>query len=542
MNPEALQTVALAVAAETSVDRVLTQIVAGLVGQSAVALARVWLIGPGDICDTCPLRAECPDQTQCLHLSASAGAPLDSSADWSRLDGAFRRFPLGVRKIGRIGASGNGLFIEDVTRDANWIARPDWVDHERIGSFGGQPLIYNGEILGVLGVFNREPCDRRTFAWLRTFADHAAIAIAHARALRQIEGLKEQLELENTYLREDRRSDAPDGIIGASPALRNVIEQVAIVASTTATVLIQGESGTGKELVARAIHDRSPRRDRALITVNCASIPRELFESEFFGHVKGAFTGALRDRAGRFQAADGGTLFLDEVGEIPLDLQGKLLRVLQEGRFERVGDDTTRRVDVRVIAATNRNLQDEVASGGFRRDLFYRLSVFPIALPPLRERADDLPRLATHFLEQAAQRYGRRGLRLSAGAVKTLEAYTWPGNIRELQHVIDRAVLLSRGGVLRLDGALAGPEITARAKSPAVAPGPSQAVIPEAEWRRRERENVRNALQLAQGRIYGPDGAAAILGVKPTTLISRLSALRLREPLPKRTRRDRNRT
>jgi len=394
----------------------------------------------------------------------------------------------------------------------------------------------------VLGVFNREPCDRRTFAWLRTFADHAAIAIAHARALRQIEGLKEQLELENTYLREDRRSDAPDGIIGASPALRNVIEQVAIVASTTATVLIQGESGTGKELVARAIHDRSPRRDRALITVNCASIPRELFESEFFGHVKGAFTGALRDRAGRFQAADGGTLFLDEVGEIPLDLQGKLLRVLQEGRFERVGDETTRRVDVRVIAATNRNLQDEVASGGFRRDLFYRLSVFPIALPPLRERADDLPRLATHFLEQAAQRYGRRGLRLSAGAVKTLEAYTWPGNIRELQHVIDRAVLLSRGGVLRLDGALAGSETAARAKSPAVAPGPSQAVIPEAEWRRRERENVRNALQLAQGRIYGPDGAAAILGVKPTTLISRLSALRLREPLPKRTRRDRNRT
>ena len=340
MNPEALQAVALAVAAETSVDRVLTQIVEGLVAHTTVALARVWLIAPGDICATCPLRAECPDQTQCLHLSASAGAPLDGGADWSRLDGAFRRFPLGVRKIGRIGASGDGLFIEDVTRDHDWIARPDWVRHERIGSFGGQPLVFNGEILGVLGVFNRDPCDRRTFAWLRTFADHAAIAIAHARALRQIEQLKEQLELENTYLREDVRSDAPDGIIGGSPALRNVIEQVAIVAPTTATVLIQGESGTGKELVARAIHDRSPRRHRALISVNCASIPRELFESEFFGHVKGAFTGALRDRAGRFQAADGGTLFLDEVGEIPLDLQGKLLRVLQEGGFERVGDET----------------------------------------------------------------------------------------------------------------------------------------------------------------------------------------------------------
>ena len=539
MNPEALQAVALAVAAETSVDRVLTQIVQGLVAHTAVALARVWLIAPGDICVTCPLRAECPDQTRCLHLSASAGAPLDSRADWSRLDGAFRRFPLGARKIGRIGASGDGLFIEDVTRDHDWIARPDWVRQERIGSFGGQPLVFNREILGVLGVFNRDPCDRRTFAWLRTFADHAAIAIVHGRARRQIEQLKEQLELENTYLRQDVRSDAPDGIIGGSLALRNVIEQVAIVAPTTATVLIQGESGTGKELVARAIHDRSPRRHRALISVNCASIPRELFESEFFGHVKGAFTGALRDRAGRFQAADGGTLFLDEVGEIPLDLQGKLLRVLQEGRFERVGDETTRSVDVRVVAATNRDLQQEVASGQFRRDLFYRLSVFPIVLPPLRDRADDLPRLATHFLEQSAQRYGRRGLRLSARAIKTLEAYAWPGNVRELQHVIERAVLLSRGGLLRLDRALAEPEQTTRAQSNQSTPAAVQTVIPDLEWRRRERENVRTALQLAQGRIYGPDGAADRLGVKPTTLISRLDALGLREP-PKRPRRRKN--
>ena len=534
MHPEALQAVALAVAAETSVDRVLTQIVEGLVSHTSVALARVWLLAPGDICATCPLRAECPDQTRCLHLSASAGAPLDDGADWSRLDGAFRRFPLGVRKIGRIGATGDGLFIEDVTRDHDWIARSDWVREERIGSFGGQPLIFNGEILGVLGVFNRDPCDRRTFAWLRTFADHAAIAIAHARALTQIEHLKEQLELENTYLREDVRSDAPDGIIGSSPALRNVIEQVAIVAPTTATVLIQGESGTGKELVARAIHDRSGRRHRALISVNCASIPRELFESEFFGHVKGAFTGALRDRAGRFQAADGGTLFLDEVGEIPLDLQGKLLRVLQEGQFERVGDEATRRVDVRVIAATNRDLRQEAAAGHFRRDLFYRLSVFPIALPPLRERVDDLPRLAAHFLEQAAQRYGRRGLRLSARAIKTLEAYAWPGNVRELQHVIERAVLLSRGGVLRLD-ALDGPETT-RATSSESTPAAAPSVIPETEWRRRERDNVRTALELARGRIYGPDGAAEILGVKPTTLISRLNALGLRVP-PKRPRR-----
>ena len=537
MNPEALQAVALAVAAETSVDRVLAQIVDGLVAQTAVALARVWLIGAGDICETCPLRTECPDQTRCLHLSASAGVPLDGRADWTHLDGAFRRFPIGVRKIGRIGATGDGIFIEDVARDHDWIAHPDWVRRERISSFGGQPLVFNGEILGVLGVFSRDSCNPRTFAWLRTFADHAAIAIAHARALRRIEQLKEQLELENDYLREDVRRDAPDGIIGNSPALRNVIEQVAIVAPTAATVLIQGESGTGKELIARALHDRSPRRRRALISVNCASIPRELFESEFFGHVKGAFTGALRDRAGRFQAADGGTMFLDEVGEIPIELQGKLLRVLQEGRFESVGDDTTRHVDVRVIAATNRDLQQDVVSGRFRRDLFYRLSVFPIVLPPLRERADDIPSLATHFLEQAAQRYGRRGLRLTERAMRTLQGYAWPGNVRELQHIIERAVLLSRSGVVRLDAVLAEPAETTLTNS---APSTTMAtVIPEIQWRRREQENLRAALRLTEGRIYGPDGAADILGVKPTTLISRLKALGLRDPC-KRPRRRQN--
>jgi transcriptional regulator with GAF, ATPase, and Fis domain len=535
VNPEALQRVALAVAGETSVDRVLAEVVDGLIAHTAVALARVWLIKPGDICDTCPLRGECPDQARCLHLAASAGSPLDGRTDWSRLDGAFRRFPLGVRKIGRIGATGDGLFIDDIAQDREWIVAPDWVRRERITSFGGQPLVFKGEILGVLGVFNRDPCDRRTFAWLRTFADHAAIAIAHARALRQIERLKEQLELENDYLREDVRGDAPHGIIGGSPALRNVIEQVSVVAPTAATVLIQGESGTGKELIARAIHDRSPRRHRALISVNCASIPRDLFESEFFGHVKGAFTGALRDRAGRFQAADGGTLFLDEIGEIPLELQGKLLRALQEGRFERVGDDITRSVDVRVIAATNRDLQQEVTSGRFRRDLFYRLSVFPIVLPPLRERAEDISSLAMHFLRLAAQRFGRHEVRLTERAMRTLLAYHWPGNVRELQHVIERAVLLSQGGVLRLDGVLAEPGEDARGR--ASPPTAKPTVIPEVQWRRREQENLRAALQLAKGRIYGSDGAADILGVKPTTLISRLKALGLRDA---RTRRRTN--
>jgi transcriptional regulator with GAF, ATPase, and Fis domain len=529
VNAEHLQAVALAVAAERSVDRVLAQIVGGLVEQSSVALARVWLLAPGDICATCPMRTECPDRTRCLHLSASAGAPREGRADWSRLTGAFRRFPLNKRKIGRIGATGEGILIPDVARDREWIANPDWVRREGICSFGGQPLVFRGEILGVLGVFSRDPCNRATFAWLRTFADHAAIAIAHARALSEIERLHDQLQLENTYLRQDLRSDAPDGIIGTSPALRKVLEQIAIVAPTSATVLIQGESGTGKELIARALHDRSVRRHRPLISVNCASIPRDLFESEFFGHVRGAFTGALRDRAGRFQAADGGTLFLDEVGEIPLDLQGKLLRILQEGRFERVGEDATRNVDVRVVAATNRNLEEEIAAGRFRRDLFYRLSVFPIVLPPLRERTGDITELAGHFVQLAARRYGKRAPRLTMATGRQLEAYAWPGNVRELQHVIERAVLLSRGDVLRLDETLAQPSASPSTNSKHTPREAAPDVIPEIEWRRREQANLRAALKLAQGRIYGPNGAAEILGVKPTTLVSRLKALGLRD-------------
>ena len=536
MNAQSLQSVALAVAAERSVDRVLSRIVQGLIERSSVALARVWLIGPGDICTTCPMRAECPDQTRCLHLSASAGVPLDPRADWSRLTGAFRRFPLNERKIGRIGATGQGIFIPDVAHDQEWIAHPDWVRREKISSFGGQPLVFRDEILGVLAVFNRGPCDRDTFAWLRTFADHAAIAIAHARALNEIERLHEQLLLENTYLRQDIRSDAPDGIVGASPALQKVLEQIGIVAPTSATVLVQGESGTGKELVARAIHDRSGRRHRPLISVNCASVPRELFESEFFGHVKGAFTGALRDRAGRFQAADGGTLLLDEVGEIPIELQGKLLRVLQDGKFERVGDDTTRKVDVRVVAATNRNLDHEVAEGRFRRDLFFRLSVFPILLPPLRERAEDVTELAGHFLQLAARRYGKSAPRLTLAAGRELEAYDWPGNVRELQHVIERAVLLSRGETLRLDGILPRGVERARPSAKASAREVPPDVIPDVEWRRREHANLRNALKLAEGRIYGPNGAAELLGVKPTTLISRLKTLGLREASRRRRR------
>ncbi len=269
-------------------------------------------------------------------------------------------------------------------------------------------------------------------------------------AREEIERLNAALQRERDYLREEVAEARSGDIVGDSPALLRALEQLDAVAATDANVLVQGESGVGKELFARALHDRSPRASRALVRVNCASVPKELFESEFFGHVKGAFTGAVRSREGRFQLAHQGTLFLDEVGEIPLDLQGKLLRVLQEGELERIGEDRTRRVDVRVVAATNRDLKAEVEAGRFREDLYYRLSVFPIEVPPLRDRGDDVVALARHFLGRACGDLGVPTPPITAAEAQQLRAYGWPGNIRELANVMERAAIVSRGGPLQL--------------------------------------------------------------------------------------------
>jgi transcriptional regulator with GAF, ATPase, and Fis domain len=530
MRPEALQPVALAVAQERSLDVVLARIAQGLAGQPGVALARVWLLAPGDICDRCHVRSECPDQTRCLRLVARAGRPTRSPEDWSRLDGDFRRVPLNVRKVGRIGATGEGILIKEVADDTAWIARPEWALREGIRSFAGHPLLFRDEVLGVLAVFTRTPLDEDAFTWLRVFADHAAVAIAHSRAFEEIRRLGEQLALENTYLREDARAVA-GGIIGGSAPLQKTLEQIALVAPTDTSVLVLGESGTGKELVAQAIHDQSRRRERPLIRVNCGAIPRDLFESEFFGHVKGAFTGAFRDRVGRFQAADGGTLFLDEIGEIPLELQPKLLGAVQEGEYERVGEDRTRHVDVRLVAATNRDLAREIAAGRFREDLYYRLSVFLIEVPPLRQRKDDIADLAEHFLRKSARTLNRRGLRLTREHVRQLARYDWPGNVRELRNVIERASIIARAGALRFDlppapdiDDLSRPGAAPSAHAPGV-------ILSAAEMKRQERENIAAALRRTEGRIYGRDGAARLLGLKPTTLLSRLVKLGLK---PKR--------
>jgi len=333
------------------------------------------------------------------------------------------------------------------------------------------------------------------------------------------------LERENAWLLDEVRAHSEFGhIIGASHALRKVLDQIAMVAPTQASVLVLGESGTGKELVARAIHDMSERKGKPLVRVNCASIPKELFESEFFGHVRGAFTGAVKDRVGRFELADGGTLFLDEVGEIPADLQAKLLRVLQEGQFEKVGEDKTRTANVRLIAATNRDLEAEAKAGRFRLDLYYRLSVFPIELPALRERREDIAPLAEHFVQQSAQRLGISAPRLTAAHTRELEGYDWPGNVRELQNVVERAVILARNGPLRFELGRAGGAKTSEARGRGGAvPTPASLT----DLKQHERTFIEQALQQTKGKIYGADGAAPLLGLKPTTLASKIQKLGL---------------
>lgn len=520
----------LALAGEHHLPELLP-LTARLLGEAdSIALARIWLIRPpaaGD-CQACRLAAECPQQETCLHLAASFGnSKTTPDVHWESLDGDFRRFPIGVRKVGHIADAGKIIHVDKIADESEWIVRHDWAASEAITSFIGLPLIYRGTTLGVLALFSREAIGPSCSAWLRMIADHLSAAIANAQAIDEIESLRRQLEQENAYLKEEVTQTSFGELVGQSPALSTVSQQIDLVAPTDSSVLIFGESGTGKELVARELHGRSERSAKPLIKVNCAAIPRELYESEFFGHTKGSFTGAVRDRVGRFELADGGTLFLDEIGEIPLDLQAKLLRILQEGELERIGEERTRRVNVRIIAATNRNLKEESASGRFRQDLYYRLSVFPIELPPLRDRIEDIPLLASHFLAQLSRRVGRPKLKLTIANVQQLQRYHWPGNIRELQHVLERAVILSTGKQLRFDLPQPESSSTTRAKQDlsSDSQSTSQPILTAQQMRDFEAQNIRRALEATDGKLYGPDGAAELLGMKPTTLASRLKKL-----------------
>ncbi|WP_369987124.1 sigma 54-interacting transcriptional regulator [Pseudomonas xanthosomatis] len=391
------------------------------------------------------------------------------------------------------------------------------VDHEVFWHKSGEPIAVEytstpifemGRLVGAVVLFRDIRERQRTEARLRD-------------ALREVEQLKTRLEMENQYLQEEINAHSNHHeIVGGSPAVKHLLQQIDLVAATNANVLITGESGTGKELVARAIHASSPRHDRPLIRVNCAAVPRELFESEFFGHLKGAFTGAVSNRVGRFELADGGTLFLDEVGEIPLELQSKLLRVLQDRQFEPVGDNRTKAVDVRVIAATNRDLRDMVARGEFREDLYFRLNVFPIRSVPLRERLEDIPLLASHFLERASLAFNKPGIRMSLTQVEVLQQYSWPGNIRELQNVIERQTIVSQDGRVSFQGVLAASTLPSDTISPTAQYQPEPTA--DKEWERQMKLNAIYVLKRTAGKVSGEGGAAQLLGLKPTTLASRL--------------------
>jgi len=379
------------------------------------------------------------------------------------------------------------------------------------------PLITPNAVIGTLelGRINGSPFTEDEVELLVQVARQIAMALENSLAYRELAALKERLEVEKLCLEDDIRLDQNLGdMLGESPAFQAVLKNVQIVAPTDATVLILGETGTGKELIARAIHERSGRNKSNFVKVNCAAIPSSLLESELFGHEKGAYTGALTQRIGRFELAHQGTLFLDEIGEIPLDLQSKLLRAIQEQEFERLGASRTIHVDVRFVAASNRNLKAMVDEGNFRSDLYYRLHVFPLFVPPLRERRSDIPLLTRYFTQKFAQRMGRKIDAISSAAIDTLTRYEWPGNIRELQNVIERSVVITRGRVLDL----AMPEIETAAPHAI-----SRSSIKSAA----ERERILQALKEANGVVSGPNGAAMRLGLKRTTLQARMKKLRI---------------
>jgi transcriptional regulator with GAF, ATPase, and Fis domain len=533
-DPSFASDLLLEIGQEHSIERLMRKFMDRWLERPLIARVRFFLVEKGDLCPTCARRAECQDQTRCLHAFAGRcrgegplGEPETEVFDPSH---HYYRVPLGVGVLGKIAATGEQIVLSDLDVDPGELAGAEWLKREKIRGFTGVPTIYKGQVLGVFTVFCRVNVSEEASYWGRIFANHVAGVIVNARAFEEIQRLKAELEQQNAYLKEEViEAKAFGDLVGQSAALRQVASQVDLVAPTDASVLILGETGTGKELVAHEIHRHSRRRDKSFIRVNCASVPKDLFESEFFGHAKGAFTGAIRERAGRFEAAEGGTIFLDEIGEVPLELQSKLLRVLQDKCYERVGEDRTRRADVRIIAATNRDLRREVAAGRFREDLYYRLSVFPIQVAPLRERREDIPLLAQHFIKLSVRELGCEGPRLTRAGIIQLQGYDWPGNIRELRNVIERAVILARGGTLGFD-------LPARESAAAVTrlppPGEADAVdfLTEAELRRREQENLLTVLRKTGWRIKGTGGAAELLGVNAATLRSRMRKLGLKRP------------
>lgn len=507
---DVLEQIALQMASSLDLQEVLATITQGLVDELDGAFARIWLLGPGDHCTDCYKAADCTNRDRCLHLKASAGL-------YTNLNGEYRRIPLGALKIGQIAQGFGSIYTNDVLGDDR-LPNKQWMQDNRLRSFAGYPLKFRWELLGVIAMFGRRPLSEEEFERFAVFANGAAIAIKNAQLFTEVEQLKNRLQAENLYLREELRLEHNfEEIIGESQSIKAVLRHVEQVAPTDSTVFIRGDTGTGKELIARAIHHLSPRRARSLVKVNCGAIPANLVESELFGHEKGSFTGALQRRIGRFELADHGTIFLDEVGELPLDAQVKLLRVLQEREVERVGSGHSTKVDVRVIAATNRDLHAAVKAGSFRADLLYRLNVFPIEVPPLSARASDIPLLVNLFVTKFSNKIGKRIDGVSQVTMDRLTKYAWPGNIRELENVIERATILAKGPVLQIDDVLLH--------------GNSVPLLPVAgSLEEVERAYILRVLQDMSWVIEGKQGAAARLGLHHNTLRSRMQKFGIKKP------------
>ncbi len=510
-------------------ERLLSIVVERMAPRPLVALARIWLVQPGDRCLTCAMADECTYRRRCLHLVASSGVSMQNEQkDWSRISGRFQRIALNHPVAEHIISPHRFIEIHEIEKEKDRMLHPEWVQEEGILGVMRMPLYNENKLLGVLVLFSRSRLGKSRMTWLRLLANQAVITKSRFPDFEIIEREKKQLELENAYLREElNQIQAYGNIIGRGPAHETLLKQIELVAPTDASVLITGESGTGKELVAREIHKQSLRRNRTMVKVNCASIPGELYESEFFGHIKGAFTGAANNRVGRFQAADGGTLFLDEVGEIPLALQGKLLRVLQEGEYERVGEEKTRKVDTRIIAATNRDLKKAMAEKRFRKDLYFRLNVFPIEVTPLCRRKEDIPVLAMHFLSMVCKKMKKPVPHLTQSSIAQLQKYDWPGNVRELQNIIERAVIISRSGVLdfNLSHFILAQRPTQKKKMET-----GVQIFSDKEMKEKERQNMINALEQCGWKIYGIDGASMLLGIRPTTFFSRMKKMNIKKP------------
>ena len=531
---ESLKELLIKITSERSIDVLLKMIVDNMIERPHIALVRIWLKKQGDLCNDCLMSKNCLHNIECLHLVASGGMSIcKKKNDWSILTGLSRRIPINVSTIGKVADKKKSLTKKEIEKEIDWQARDIWAKGEKIIGFGAEPLLFKNEMLGVIAIYSRIKADRIKEGkfWVKMIAHSAAAAIANVNAFNEIDHLKSQLELETAYLKEEINAARAFGdIIGESPHLMNILDQIELVASTDANVFIFGESGTGKELIAREIHKRSLRKKMPMIKVNCATIPGELYESEFFGHIKGAFTGAIKDRAGRFQAADKGTLFLDEIGELPIALQSKLLRVLQEGTFERLGEDITRHVNVRIIAATNRKIKKDIKTGRFRQDLYYRLNVFPIHIAPLRERKEDIKLLVYHFLKKISQDMQRNIPRISNINMEKLVSYSWPGNVRELKNIIERSVITSRDGTLEfnISDDPNEPDLTAQENKDQKS---TIKILTDQEMADLSAKNIINALTMCEGKIYGKKGAASLLNIPPTTLCSRIKKIQGTKPV-----------